>query len=89
MWKIWQKNYIYQLDKLREAMFYVAGRVFNFNFSPVKEGEVPVFHEDVKVWEVTDKDGKTKDIWKSIPLQIARQLAVTSKNLVQLYIVLS
>ncbi|MDP4983704.1 M3 family metallopeptidase [Pseudoalteromonas tunicata] len=48
------KQYL-QLDKLREAMFYVAGRLFNFNFTPVAEGKVPVFHEDVKVWEVTDK----------------------------------
>jgi peptidyl-dipeptidase Dcp len=36
-------------------MFYVAGRVFNFEFSPVPEGKVPVFHPDVKVWEVKDK----------------------------------
>jgi peptidyl-dipeptidase Dcp len=49
------KQYL-QLDKLREAMFYVAGRLFNYNFSPVPEGSVPVFHEDVNVWEVTDKD---------------------------------
>jgi peptidyl-dipeptidase Dcp len=48
------KQYL-QLDKLREAMFYVAGRLFNFEFTPVPEGSVPVFHEDVKVWEVTDK----------------------------------
>ena len=48
------KQYL-QLDKLREAMFYVAGELFNFNFTPVKAGAVPVFHEDVKVWEVTDK----------------------------------
>ncbi|TRY31452.1 M3 family metallopeptidase [Aliiglaciecola sp. M165] len=47
------KQYL-QLDKLREAMFYVAGRLFNFKFSPVPEGSVPVFHEDVKVWDVTD-----------------------------------
>ncbi|MBT8258061.1 MAG: M3 family metallopeptidase [Bacteroidia bacterium] len=49
------KQYL-QLDKLREAMFYVAGRLFNYNFEPVPEGSVPVFQEDVKVWEVTDKD---------------------------------
>lgn len=48
------KQYL-QLDKLREAMFFVSGELFNFNFSPVPEGSVPVFHEDVKVWEVTDK----------------------------------
>ena len=49
------KQYL-QLDKLREAMFYVAGRLFNYKFDPVPEGSVPVFHEDVKVWEVTDLD---------------------------------
>ncbi|MEO0878954.1 MAG: M3 family metallopeptidase, partial [Pseudomonadota bacterium] len=48
------KQYL-QLDKLREAMFYVAGELFNFSFAPVPEGSVPVFHEDVNVWEVTDK----------------------------------
>ena len=52
------KQYL-QLDKLRDAMFYVAGRLFNYNFSPVPEGSVPVFQEDVKVWEVTDKDSGT------------------------------
>ncbi len=48
------KNYL-QLDKLREAMFFVSGELFNFKFSAVPEGSVPVFHEDVKVWEVIDK----------------------------------
>ena len=49
------KQYL-QLDKLRDAMFYVAGRLFNYDFTAVPEGSVPVFHQDVKVWEVTDKD---------------------------------
>lgn len=57
------KEYL-QLDKLREAMFYVAGRLFNFDFAPVEEGKVPVFHPDVKVWEVTDKDsGEHIGLW--------------------------
>jgi peptidyl-dipeptidase Dcp len=57
------KQYL-QLDKLREAMFYVAGRLFNFNFTAVPEGSVPVFHQDVKVWEVTDKtSGKHIGLW--------------------------
>ncbi len=47
------KQYL-QLDKLREAMFYVAGRLFNFKFTPVPADKAPVFHEDVKVWEVAD-----------------------------------
>jgi peptidyl-dipeptidase Dcp len=57
------KQYL-QLDKLTEAMHYVAGRLFNYNFTPVSEGTVPVFHEDVKVWEVTDKtSGENIGLW--------------------------
>jgi len=57
------KQYL-QLDKLTDAMFYVAGRLFNYDFQPVPEGSVPVFQEDVKVWEVTDKDsGKHIGLW--------------------------
>ncbi|MEP2936448.1 MAG: M3 family metallopeptidase [Gilvibacter sp.] len=57
------KQYL-QLDKLTDAMHYVAGRLFNYNFTPVAEGSVPVFHEDVKVWEVTDKDtGENIGLW--------------------------
>lgn len=57
------KQYL-QLDKLREAMFFVAGEVFNLNFIPVPDGSVPVFHEDVKVWEVTEKtSGQQVGLW--------------------------
>lgn len=49
------KQYL-QLDKIREAMFWVAGELFNFSFSPVKG--VPVFHPDVTVWEVKDKTSR-------------------------------
>ena len=57
------KQYL-QLDKLREAMFYVAGELFNHQFTPVPDGKVPVFHPDVKVWEVTDKtSGKLIGLW--------------------------
>ena len=57
------KQYL-QLDQLTEAMHHVAGKLFNYNFSPVPEGSVPVFHEDVKVWEVTDKSsGENIGLW--------------------------
>jgi peptidyl-dipeptidase Dcp len=57
------KQYL-QLDKLREAMFFVAGELFNFKFTPIPDGTVPIFHEDVKVWEVTDKDsGEHIGLW--------------------------
>jgi peptidyl-dipeptidase Dcp len=53
-----------QLDKLREAMFYVAGELFGFNFTAVPDGKIPVFHPDVHVWEVTDKaSGKHIGYW--------------------------
>ena len=57
------KQYL-QLDKLTQALFFTAGELFNYNFRPVEEGKVPVFHEDVKVWEVTDKtSGKHIGLW--------------------------
>lgn len=65
------KQYL-QLDKLTQALFFVAQEVFNFKFTPVKEGSVPVFHEDVRVWEVTDKtSGKFIGLWYLDPF--ARQ----------------
>ena len=42
-----------QLEKLREAIFWVAGELFNFKFTPATN--VPVAHPDIRVWEVTDK----------------------------------
>ncbi|HEY0139743.1 MAG TPA: M3 family metallopeptidase [Thermoanaerobaculia bacterium] len=55
------KQYL-QLDKLRDGMHWVAGQLFNFNFTPINN--VPVFHSDVKVWEVTDKTtGKHIGLW--------------------------
>ena len=57
------KQYL-QLDKLTEAMHYVAGRLFNYNFTPVPEGTIPVYQEDMKVWEVTDKtSGENIGLW--------------------------
>ena len=57
------KQYL-QLEKLNEAMFFVAGELFNFEFAPVPEGSVPVFHEDVTVHEVTDKTtGEHVGLW--------------------------
>nr|WP_026941003.1 M3 family metallopeptidase [Hellea balneolensis] len=57
------KQYL-QLDKLTDAMFFVAGELFNFSFAPVPKGSVPVFHPDVNVWEVTDKDsGENIGLW--------------------------
>ena len=57
------KQYL-QLEKLRDAMFFVAGKMFGMEFSPVAKGSVPVFHVDVGVWEVTDKSsGALIGLW--------------------------
>jgi peptidyl-dipeptidase Dcp len=51
-----------QLEKLREGMFWVAGELFGFDFSPVTN--VPVYHPDVRVWEVKDRtSGKHVGLW--------------------------
>jgi len=51
-----------QLDKLREGMFWVAGELFNFSFVPLTD--VPVYHPDVRVWQVNDRtSGKQVGLW--------------------------
>ncbi|MFM7243190.1 MAG: M3 family metallopeptidase [Planctomycetaceae bacterium] len=52
-----------QLDRLREGMFFVAERLFGLSFVPVADGSVPVFHPDVRVWEVRSRDGRTVGLW--------------------------
>jgi peptidyl-dipeptidase Dcp len=50
-----------QLDKVREGMFWVAGKVFGLHFSPVQG--VPVHHPDVVVYEVKDDAGTHVGLW--------------------------
>ncbi|MGC4041057.1 MAG: M3 family metallopeptidase [Flavobacterium sp.] len=51
-----------QLEKLREGMFWVAGEIFHLSFKQINN--VPVFHPDVRVWEVSNKDtGKVVGLW--------------------------
>ncbi|MBI5511918.1 MAG: M3 family metallopeptidase [Deltaproteobacteria bacterium] len=50
-----------QLEKLREGMFWVAGRLLDLHFSPAKN--VPVYHPDVRVWVVKDGAGKQVGLW--------------------------
>jgi peptidyl-dipeptidase Dcp len=57
------KKYL-NLDQLTQAMFYVAGELFDFAFTPVPDGQVPVFHPDVKVWEVKRRStGAPVGLW--------------------------
>lgn len=51
-----------QLEKLREGMFWVAGEIFNLSFKQITS--VPVYHPDVRVFEVTNKvSGKVVGLW--------------------------
>ncbi|WP_440957339.1 M3 family metallopeptidase [Oceanicaulis sp. LC35] len=46
----------FNIENLREAMFMVSGELFGFAFEEITDGSVPVFHPDVRVWEVTNRD---------------------------------
>ena len=51
-----------QFEKMREAMFWVAGELFNFSFTQVSG--VPVFNPDMVVYEVKNrKTGKHVGLW--------------------------
>ncbi len=50
-----------QLEKLREAMFWVAGQVFGLQFSPVHD--VPVYQANVRVYKVTNREGGQVGLW--------------------------
>jgi peptidyl-dipeptidase Dcp len=50
-----------QLEKLREAMFWVAAELFDLRFSPARR--VPVYHPDVRVWQVRDGRGRHVGLW--------------------------
>ena len=49
-----------QMDKLREGMMWAAGELYGFKFTQVKD--VPVFQDDVTVYEVT-REGKHVGLW--------------------------
>lgn len=50
-----------QMDKLREGMFWAAGKAYGLSFHPVQG--LPVQHPDVKVWEVKDARGRHLALW--------------------------
>jgi len=56
------KSYL-QLEQLREGMFYVAGELFGMTFTALPEGNVSVYHPDVRVWRVDNKAGKFIGLW--------------------------
>lgn len=50
-----------QMEKLREGMFWAAGKLYGLKFKQVTD--LPVFHNDVRVWEVLDADDKLVGLW--------------------------
>ena len=47
----------FQLEKMIEAAFYAAGRLFGVSFTP--RPDVPLYHADARAWEVKDAAGAT------------------------------
>lgn len=54
------KSYL-QLDNMIEAMFYVAGELFDVSFR--ERTDIPTYHEDVRVWEMLDADGEVAGLF--------------------------
>ena len=50
-----------QLEKLREGMFWAAGRLYGFRFSLLTG--LPVHNADVRVWEVKTESGRHVGLW--------------------------
>jgi len=50
-----------QLERLREGMFWVAGRIFDLHFTPA--AGVAVYHPDVRAFEVRDGAGALVGLW--------------------------
>ena len=49
------------LERMIEAAFYTAGRLFGLRFAPRRD--VPVWHPDVRVWEVHGADGRRRGLF--------------------------
>jgi peptidyl-dipeptidase Dcp len=58
-----------QLDRMKEAMFWVAGQVYGLSFTPLSG--IPMPHPDGEVWEVKQADGRHRGLWYFDPF--ARQ----------------
>ena len=51
----------FQLDRMIEAAFYTANRLFGLTFEP-RDG-IPAWHPDVRVWEVRDAQGHHRGLF--------------------------
>jgi peptidyl-dipeptidase Dcp len=51
----------FQLDRMIEAAFYTANRLFGLSFERL--AGIPAWHEDVRVWEVRDAEGRHRGLF--------------------------
>ena len=51
----------FQLDRIIEAAFYTANRLFGLSFE--RRDDIPVWHEDVRVWQVRDGQGRERGLF--------------------------
>jgi len=47
-----------QMDKLQQGAFWAAGQLYGLQFTLLEPGTVPVYHPDIRVWKVSDADGR-------------------------------
>jgi peptidyl-dipeptidase Dcp len=52
-----------QLEQLREGMFFVADKLFGLRFVALGDGQVPVYHPDVRAWEAQNQRGEHVGLW--------------------------
>jgi peptidyl-dipeptidase Dcp len=50
-----------ELERIIQAAFYTANRLFGLTFAP--RDDVPVWHADVRVWEVRDQAGRHRGLF--------------------------
>jgi len=46
----------FRLENVEEAIFALAGRLYGISFHP--DSSIPLYHPEVKTWQVSDSDGK-------------------------------
>ena len=52
-----------QLERLIEAMLWCSTELYGLHYRLLEPGTVPVFHPDVRVWEVTNPAGEHVALW--------------------------
>ena len=56
----------FELNNMTQGMFYMAGQLYGLQFREIT-GQVPVWHPDVKAYEVTDRQGQVAGVFYHDP----------------------